>query len=100
MNNSDLAFLSEYSDCFSQSWTDASSIDTVRFVVLDTETTGLDPRRDRLITIGAVAVKNFEIVLSDSFEALLKLDYNRSSVTVHGVTRQEALEGGNEADVL
>jgi len=100
MNNSDLAFLSEYSECFSQSWTDASSIDTVRFVVLDTETTGLDPRRDRLITIGAVAVKNFEIVLSDSFEALLKLDYNRSSVTVHGVTRQEALEGGNEADVL
>lgn len=99
-NNSDLAFLSEYSACFSKSLTDASSIETVRFVVLDTETTGLDPRRDRLITIGAVAVKNFEIVLSDSFEALLKIDYNRSSVTVHGVTRQEALEGGNEADVL
>lgn len=99
-NNSDLAFLSEYSESFSESWTDASSIDDVRFVVLDTETTGLDPRRDRLITIGAVAVKKFEIVLSDSFEALLKIDYNRSSVTVHGVTRQEALEGGDEADVL
>ena len=38
-------------------------MEEARFVVLDTETTGLDPRRDRLITIGAVAVKAGEIVL-------------------------------------
>jgi len=42
---------------FENSWTDETPVSGVRFVVLDSETTGLDPRRDRLITIGAVAVE-------------------------------------------
>jgi DNA polymerase III subunit epsilon len=41
----------------------------MRFVLLDSETRGLDPRKDRLITIGAVAVQNGEIVLEDSLPA-------------------------------
>ena len=75
---------------FENSWTDETPVSEVRFVVLDSETTGLDPRRDRLITIGAVAVENGEICLDDSFEVLLKMDYNHASVTVHGITRDEA----------
>jgi len=72
----------------------------VRFAVLDSETTGLDPRRDRLITIGAVAVVNREIIIADSFEAMLKVAYNASSVTVHGITRDEAREGMEEPEAL
>jgi DNA polymerase-3 subunit epsilon len=75
-------------------------IDQVRFVVLDTETTGLDPRRDRIITIGAVAVVNHEILIEDSFEALLKVAYNSSAVTIHGVTREESLAGLDEPAAL
>jgi DNA polymerase-3 subunit epsilon len=85
---------------FENSWTDETPISQVRFVVLDSETTGLDPRRDRLITIGAVAVENGEIRLNDSFEALFKLDYNHASVTVHGITRDEASEGMDEPEAL
>lgn len=85
---------------FEDSWKDGTPISQVRFVVLDSETTGLDPRRDRLITIGAVAVEDGEIRLDDCFEALLKLDYNRSSVTVHGITRDEAREGMDEPEAL
>ena len=81
-------------------WTDSTSVDEVRFVVLDTETTGLDPRRDKIITIGAVAVIGNEIILADSFEAMLKVDYNTSSVTVHGITREEAREGFDEREAL
>jgi len=93
-------FAKNYLDCFRRSWSEQTPTEEVRFVVLDTETTGLDPRRDRLITIGAVAVKAGEIVLADSFEAMLKVAYNSSSVTVHGITREEAREGMDEPDAL
>lgn len=73
---------------------------SVRFVVLDTETTGLDLRRDRVITIGAVAVNEGQIDLSDVFDALLKIEHNQSSVTVHGITRDEAQSGANEPEAL
>ena len=79
---------------------DRTPADQVRFVALDTETTGLDPRRDKIITIGAVAVVEGEICLDDSFEVMLKMAYNNSSVTVHGITRDEALEGMDEPEAL
>ena len=81
-------------------WGDAAPIDRVRFVVLDSETTGLNPAADRLITIGAVAVINGEIVLRDSFAALLRMDRNTEAVTVHGVTRDESRKGIEEAQAL
>ena len=60
-----------YRSCFDSTWTDETPIDRLRFVVLDSETTGLDPHVDRIITIGAVAVHADEIVLEDSFDALV-----------------------------
>jgi len=42
-----------------------------RFVAFSTETTGLDPEKDVLLSIGAVAVENNTIVVKDSFEALI-----------------------------
>ena len=82
------------------SWAPETPIEQVRFVVLDSETTGLDPRKDRLITIGAIAVLNHEILMEDSFEALLKVEYNSSAVTVHGVTREESRTGLDEPAAL
>src|SRR5690242_6420156 len=89
-----------YRRCFADTWTDDTTVDRVRFVVLDSETTGLDPRKDRLVTIGAVAVRSGEIILEDQFEALLKVAYNTSAVTVHGVTREESLHGIEEPEAL
>jgi len=97
--NEPSAFL-KYRKHFEASWADDASIDAVRFVVLDCETTGLDPRTDRIITIGAVGVENGEIVIRDSFEALLKVTTNTSAVTVHGVTRDESRMGMEEPKAL
>jgi DNA polymerase III subunit epsilon len=72
----------------------------VRFVVLDAETTGLNPRVDRLITVGAVAVRNSEILVEDSFDALIKVERNTEAVTVHGVTRDQSVRGVDEAVAL
>lgn len=67
-----------------------------RFVVLDCESTGFDPRRDRIVSIGGVAMREGEILLEDSFGVILPVAYNTSSVMVHGITREQAAEEGVE----
>ena len=96
----ELPFIRRYRECFNATWNDESAIDKVRFVVLDSETTGLNPRADSIVTIGAVAMQNGEILLDDSFEALLKLSHNTSAVTVHGITRDESRSGMEEPEAL
>ncbi len=96
----ELPFLARYRNRFDATWTDEEEIDRVRFVSLDTETTGLNPHTDPIVTIGAVAVQNGEILLGDSFEALLKITRNTDAVTVHGVTRDESLAGIDEPAAL
>lgn len=89
-----------YLASFQRTWGPESPLSDVRFVVVDCETTGLDARKDRLVTIGAVAVRHGEIHLEDGFEQLLKMEYNTSAVTVHGVTRDESRRGVDEAEAI
>jgi DNA polymerase-3 subunit epsilon len=42
-----------------------------RFVVLNTETTGLNPKKDVIISFGAIGVKNDIINIGDSFELII-----------------------------
>ncbi len=90
------AYLSKFDD----TWSTQDAIASVRFVVLDTETMGLNPKRDPIITIGAVAVQDRQIVLEDSLELLLRIPYNGASVTVHGITRDQASSGLTEAEAM
>lgn len=93
-------FIDDYQRTFDATWSDDTPVDRVRFVALDSETTGLNPVTDRLITIGAVAVQNGDIVLEDSFEALLQVARNTAAVAVHGITRDETRRGLEEPDAL
>ena len=62
--------------------------ENIRFVVLDTETTGFNYEKDRILCIGAVALKNNKILVSDSFEVYLKQDvFNIETVKIHGIRR-------------
>ena len=94
------AFIDDYQQRFAATWSDETPIDRVRFVALDSETTGLNPQTDRIITIGAVAVQAGDIVFEDSFEALLQMSRNTSAVTVHGITRDETRGGMDEPEAL
>lgn len=73
---------------------DNTALADVRFVSLDCETTGTDPRRDRIITMGAIAVRGGEILLEDQFESLLHVSHNTSAVVVHGITAEKAAKDG------
>lgn len=42
-----------------------------RFVMLSTETTGLNPEKDIILSFGAVGVVNNNIIISDTFEVVL-----------------------------
>lgn len=47
------------------------------YVLLDTETTGLDPEYDRIIEFAGIKVKNNEII--DKFQTLIKPPYKIDS---------------------
>jgi DNA polymerase-3 subunit epsilon len=92
--------IDRYRRHFDATWPDDAPIGDVRFVVVDLETTGLDPATDAIVTIGAVAVENEEIVLEDSLSLLLKVAHNTSAVAVHGVTHDRSLAGFDEPEAI
>jgi DNA polymerase-3 subunit epsilon len=56
-------------------------------VVYDTETTGLDPKKDEILSIGAVKVKGNRILTSQTFELFLKpsREISQKSITIHQI---------------
>ena len=63
-----------------------------RWVVIDVESTGLDPRRDRLVAIAGVALHFTDgsphVVGDDSFEVVLQAalpGFDRDNILLHGV---------------
>lgn len=90
-----------YLRCFSPSWNEELGWENARFVILDTESTGLDLRSDRIVSIGAVSSMHFQLYLDDVFEAFMPVLYNTSAVHIHGITREMAAERGRpEPEVL
>jgi DNA polymerase-3 subunit epsilon len=66
-----------------------------RFIVADVETSGLNPYRDRLISIGAIVVENGDLDLGQSFETVLKQTEASavSNILVHGIDGTTQMSG-------
>ena len=79
---------------------ETTSTDT-NFVVLDTETTGFDFEIDRIISIGAVTVREQEIIIASSFEVYIKQErFNAATVEFHGIIKNEKFETLTETRAL
>jgi DNA polymerase-3 subunit epsilon len=72
-----------------------TSLDAVRYVVLDTELTSLDQRTNRLLSIGAIAMQGSSIQLGNQFyrEVNPGVSIPAESVVIHKL-RVEDLSGG------
>ena len=77
-----------------------SNWEKFRFVCIDSESTGLNPNKDRLISLAGVGVMEGDICLYDEFAVVMPIAYNTSSVTVHGITREAAAHGIEEPEAL
>ena len=63
-------------------------VSSVPLVVLDAETTGLDVRQDRIVSIGALSVLGNSIHLADKFEAYLPTpaaSNDTAAIIIHGI---------------
>jgi DNA polymerase-3 subunit epsilon len=77
------------------SWFRRTPIAAARWVAIDCETSGLDAARDRLLSVGAVAVRDARIDLSDCFEARVKqrAPSTADNILIHGIGGDAQLAG-------
>lgn len=69
-------------------------------IVLDTETTGLDYTRERIIEFAAVRLENGKI--KDEFQTLINPQQHirKSSMAIHGITQEMVEDAPTEEEVL
>lgn len=69
-------------------------------IVLDTETTGLDYTRERIIEFAALRLENGKI--KDKFQTLInpKQHIRKSSMAIHGISEEMVKDAPTEAEIL
>jgi len=79
-----------------------------RWIMLDVETTGLDPRADQLLAIAALAMRfvpttgRLELSVGDSFEVVLRQEKpsGKDNILIHHIGVQAQSEGCAPAEAL
>ena len=69
-------------------------------IVLDTETTGLDYTKERMVEFAAVRLENGKI--KDEFQTLINPEQHirKSSIAIHGITEQMVEDAPTEAEAM
>ncbi|WP_165733557.1 PolC-type DNA polymerase III [Polaribacter sp. 20A6] len=90
-------FWKSYKECFRGK--QYAEFENIRFVIFDTETTGLDIKKDRILSIGTIAVIDKTIKVSDSLESYLTQDlFNVETVKIHGILKQGTIHKVTEQE--
>ncbi|MFZ1290874.1 MAG: 3'-5' exonuclease [Melioribacteraceae bacterium] len=76
-------------------------ISEANFVVIDVESNGLNPKRDKILSIGAVKIKNNQINISNSFEIFIEQEeFNPDTALVHGILKKNTLDKISEQNAV
>ena len=64
-----------------------TALSQARWAVIDCETSGLDPRKDRLLSVGAIQVRSERIELGEAFSSRVRSPVSSASenILVHGI---------------
>jgi DNA polymerase-3 subunit epsilon len=83
-------------------WLRRTPLAGARWVVVDCETSGLDPARDRLLSVGAVAVRAGRIEVSPALDLRVRQETPsaRGNILVHGIGGDAQLGGRPAAEVV
>ncbi|MEM8937730.1 MAG: 3'-5' exonuclease [Bacteroidota bacterium] len=77
------------------------NISDTTFVVLDTETTGFSLKKDRMLSIGALHLKNGSISAKEAFEIFLKQNtFDERTVEIHGILKKGKVKQIDELEGL
>jgi len=73
-----------------------------KYVVMDTELTGLDPKKDSIVSIGCIKMTGSRIDIGQTFYRVVKPEtaLTSKSVIVHGITPSEAEKSPSIENVL
>ncbi len=78
-----------------------TGLQNTRFVIFDTETTGLDTLNDRVLSIGAISLTGNTMHVADSIDLYVKQNkFNKESVEVHGLLKEGNLKKLEEEEAI
>ena len=72
------------------------------YIVYDTETTGLNPKVDEILSIGAVLIRDNKIITSEKFEIFVKptKEINEESIKIHQIRNIDLANGSEPNEAL
>lgn len=78
-----------------------NTLEDTRFVVFDTETTGLNTKEDKILSIGCIGIQDFKISIADQFECYLTQEkFNKKTVKIHGLLKDGKLKKVDEYEAI
>lgn len=73
----------------------------IRFIVFDTETTGLNTKNDRILSIGAISIIGNMMDVADSLDIYVKQDkFNSKTVEIHGLLKEGNIQKIEEKEAV
>jgi DNA polymerase-3 subunit epsilon len=102
LNPEDTVIREDYLRHFENGMNRSTPLREIEFVVLDTETTGLDIKKDVILSIAAIQVKGFHFNLSNRLEAFVQRENYQTvqGVQVHGILSRHMESALPEKEVL
>ena len=96
------AFLERYEQLCSIKIDGNTPIDSIRFVILDTETTSLDSANFSLLSFGGIAAKEMSLNLADSLEIVFRQPNAdvEESAQIHGILQSHSEQGMEPRNAL